>query len=77
MTRATLRLLRGDLAGSLRYHPVALPAALGLVLVVALALALPEGDPRWTRATRASLTALALALAAVWALRLAGALPAV
>lgn len=77
MTRATLRLLRGDLEGSLRFHPVALPGAVGLAATVVLALALPAGDPRWERFTRAALTALALALALVWSLRLVGALPAV
>jgi hypothetical protein len=75
MTRATLRLLHGDLAGAMRYHPVALPGALGLACAVALALALPEGHPLWDRFVRASLTALALGLAVVWVLRLRGLLP--
>lgn len=77
MTRATLRLLRGDLAGAVRYHPVAPFAALGLACAVTLALALPEAHPLWDRFVRAALTALALALAAVWALRVAGYLPSV
>ena len=64
-----------DSTGAVRYHPVAPFAALGLACAVALALALPEGHPLWHRFVRAALTALALALAAVWALRLAGLLP--
>jgi len=77
MTRAALSLLRGDVAASLRYNPVALPGTFGVAAAVALAVALPEAHPLWPRFTRAALTALALGLALVWALRLAGALPAV
>jgi hypothetical protein len=75
MTRATLALVRGDYSASLRFHPVALPASFGLLLAVVLAFGLPEGHPLWPRFTRAALTALALALACVWLLRLAGILP--
>ncbi|MFO0607549.1 MAG: DUF2752 domain-containing protein [Polyangiales bacterium] len=74
MTRAVLALLRGDVAASLRYNPAALPGAALAAAAVALAAALPEGHPLWGRFTRAALTALALALTAVWALRLAGVL---
>lgn len=72
MTRAALALLRGDVAASLHYNPAALLGAAVAATAVALAAALPEGHPLWGRFTRASLTALALALTAVWALRLAG-----
>lgn len=75
MTRATLRLLRGDLVGSLAMHPAALPSAAGLAVAVALAFALPAGHPGWGRFTRGAITALAAALMVVWAARMAHWLP--
>lgn len=75
MTRASLRLLRGDVLGSLAMHPAALPLAVGLAVAAALALALPAGHPGWDRFVRASVTALALALLAVWCARMAHLLP--
>lgn len=75
MTRASLRLLHGDLVGALRYHPVVLPGAVGLLVAVVLALSLPEGHPLWPRFVQRSLTALGLSLAVAWALRLAHVLP--
>ena len=41
MTRASLRLLRGDLAGSLAMHPLALPSALAVGAACVLAATLP------------------------------------
>lgn len=75
MTRASLALLRGDLRASLAWHPVAAPAAVGLAVATALALTLPEGDPRWERFVRGSTATLGLALFVAWALRFAGVLP--
>lgn len=75
MTRATLRLLRGDVLGSLAYHPVALPGAIGLVVASALALALPDGHPAWDRFVRVSLSTLGVALAIAWVLRFVHVLP--
>ncbi len=75
MTRAALRLLHGDVVGSLRYHPVALPGAVGLALAAALALALPEGHPAWERFVRTSMALLAAGLALSWAMRFVGLLP--
>lgn len=75
MTRASLRLLHGDLHGSLALHPLALPSALALVAAVALALALRPGHPLWERFVRASLAVFGVAFVAVWAARMAGFLP--
>ncbi len=75
MTRATLRLLRGDVLGSLAYHPVALPGAIGLVVASARALALPDGHPAWDRFVRVSLSTLGVALAIAWVLRFVHVLP--
>lgn len=75
MTRATLRLLHGDVLGSLGYHPVALPGALGLVVASVLALTLPDGHPAWDRFVRVSLSALGVALAVAWGLRFVHVLP--
>ena len=77
MTRAALRLLHGDLMGSLRFHPVALPAAVGLALAVVLALALPAEHPAWERFVRLAVGLLAVGLAVAWALRVVGLLAAV
>ncbi len=56
-------------------HPVALPGALGFGVMLALALALPLGHALWDRALRLAMTSLALALLAVWTLRVAHVLP--
>ena len=77
MTRASLRLLHGDVVGSLRFHPVALPAAAGLVVAVVLAVALPAEHPAWERFVRLSMGLLAGSLAVAWAMRFVGLLPAV
>lgn len=77
MTRASLRLLHGDVTGSLRFHPVALPAAVGLVVAVVLAVALPAEHPAWARFVRLSMGLLAGGLAVAWAMRFVGLLPAV
>ena len=74
MTRAMAALLRGDLRGSLRWHPLALPIA--LAAGTALALAVHEGAtgrPTFRRMAdrwglRATLLGFAL-LAGVWAVR--------
>ncbi len=75
MTRATLRLLHGDVIGSLRYHPVALPGAVVLAVACALALALPDGHRAWDRFVRVTLTAFGVALAIAWVLRFFSVLP--
>lgn len=75
MTRASLRLLHGDLRGSFMLHPLALPSALALALAVALAVALPPGHPLWDRYVRRALAVFAAAFVAVWAARMAGLLP--
>lgn len=75
MTRATLRLLHGDVMGSLRFHPVALPGAIVLAVACVLALALPEAHPAWDRFVRITLTAFGVALLIAWALRFFGVLP--
>lgn len=75
MTRATLCLLHGDVTGSLRFHPIALPGALGLTIAVVLALALPEGHPSWERFVRASMSLLAASLLIAWVLRFVRVLP--
>lgn len=75
MTRASLRLLHGDVVGSLRFHPVALPAAVGLAVAVVLALALPAEHPAWERFVRLALGLLAGGLALAWAMRFVGLLP--
>ena len=75
MTRASLRLLHGDLRGSLALHPLALPAALALAVAVALAVALRPGHPLWDRYVRGSLAAFGFAFLAAWVARLAGLLP--
>jgi hypothetical protein len=74
MTRACLGLLSGDVAGSLRFHPLALPGI--LAFGAAAALAVHEGATgrptfraradRW--GTRAAVGML-IALAGVWFLR--------
>lgn len=75
MTRASLRLLHGDLHGSFALHPLALPSALALALAVALAVALPPGHPLWDRYVRRSLAVFGAAFVVVWAARMAGWLP--
>jgi hypothetical protein len=77
MTRASLRLLVGDVVGSLRYHPVALPGAVGLAVALVLAAALPEHHPYWERYQQNALKFLAVGLTIVWMLRLVGLLPSV
>ena len=77
MTRASLRLLHGDLHGSLSLHPLALPSALALGLGVALALTLRPQHPLWERFVRASLAVFGVAFMAVWAVRMMGFLPGV
>jgi len=74
-TRALLALARGDLAASLTLHPLALPALALASLTFALAVLLPHDARAWPRFARHALTTSALALAAVGALRVAGALP--
>jgi hypothetical protein len=75
MTRASLRLLHGDLVGSVTLHPLALPSALALGATVALALALPAQHPLWDRFVRGALGVFAFAFLAVWVVRMAGLLP--
>jgi len=75
MTRALIALLHGDLGGSLRFHPLAVPLGLGLGLFVLLALGLPHASPRWPRVVQWATTLAGTALGAVWVLRLAGVLP--
>lgn len=75
MTRASLRLLHGDVRASLELHPLALPSALALGLAVALAVALPPRHPLWDRYVRGALGVLGAAFLVVWAARLAGLLP--
>lgn len=70
-TRAALALLRGDLAASLRYHPLALPGAVLLAVTVALAVALPDEHPLWARWVRYALNASAVALVVAWVARVA------
>jgi len=74
MTRALLALLRGDPAGSFRWHPLAIPLA--LAAAAAVALAVHEGATGRTTFRRAAdrfgipaaVAGIAL-LAAVWAVR--------
>lgn len=75
MTRATLRLFHGDVLGSLAYHPVALPGALGLSAATILAFTLPEAHPAWDRFVRVSLTAFGVCLMIAWVLRFVRVLP--
>ncbi len=75
LTRASLRLFHGDFHGSFYLHPLAIPGAVGLCLAVVLAFALPPGHPGWARFESACLRVGAVALMAVWVLRLAGLLP--
>ena len=75
MTRASLRLLRGDLAGSLATHPLALPSALAVGAACVLAAALPEHHPAWDRFVRGALLVYAVAFVVAWAARLHGWLP--
>jgi hypothetical protein len=75
MTRASLRLLRGDVHGSVSLHPLALPSAVALGVALALAVALPPEHPLWGRYVRASLTVAGVAFVAVWVLRMGGLLP--
>ena len=74
-TRASLRLLHGDLWGSFRFHPLAIPGAVGFVVALALALTLPEAHPAWARFERAVLRVGAVGFMVVWVLRLTGVLP--
>ena len=75
MTRASLRLLHGDLHGSVALHPLALPAAAALGVTLALGVALRPGHPLWERFVRTVLTAFGVAFVVVWAARLRGLLP--
>ena len=75
MTRASLRLLHGDLHGSVTLHPLALPSALALGLAIVLAATLRPGHPLWDRYVRHALTVFGAAFLVVWAVRLAGWLP--
>lgn len=77
MTRASLRLLRGDLPGSVALHPLALPSAAALGVAVVLAATLPAGHPLWERYTRGALTVFGVAFVVVWVVRMMGWLPAV
>lgn len=70
LTRASLLLLRGDIVHSARIHPIPLAVALGLPVVIALAVYLDDGA--WKRAAPALAAALAIALLGVWLLRFAG-----
>ena len=74
-TRATVRLLHGDLRGSFLFHPLALPGAVGLLVAMTLAYALPDGHPGWPRFERAVLHTAAVGFLVVWVLRLARVLP--
>lgn len=76
-TRAVLCLLHGDVAGSVRMHPLALPGAALGVVTVALAFALPPASPAWERFAQRAVMVSALALVGAWALRLVGVLAAV
>lgn len=75
MTRASLRLLHGDLRGSFLLHPLALPSALAVGAACVLAVMLPEKHPSWDRYVRTSLTVFSIAFLAVWAARFAHLLP--
>ena len=68
LTRAITHAARGDLAGSFRLHPLALPlvALLGLVLVLRRS---PRHRPRIDRWAAPTALATALVLVAVWLLR--------
>lgn len=74
-TRATLRILHGDLRGSFWFHPMAIPGGALLAVAVALAWWLPRDHPAWERFTQATLKAAAAGFVAVWAARVAGWLP--
>jgi hypothetical protein len=74
-TRATLCLLRGEFAASLRLHPGAL---LGVPLVLAaivLAATLPPEHPAWARFQARALAFAGTALVAIWLLRIVRVLP--
>lgn len=75
MTRASLRLLHGDLHGSVTLHPLALPAVLALGVTVVLALTLRPQHPLWERFVRTELGVFAFAFLVVWVVRMAGFLP--
>ena len=75
MTRASLRLLRGDLPGSVALHPLAIPSAVALGVAVVLAVALRPAHPLWDRFVRTALTVFGVAFVVVWAARLSGLLP--
>jgi len=68
MTRATLRLLHGDVPGSLWLHPVALPGAVGLAVAVVSRSRCPTGTPRGSASSGVG-TLLAAALNGRVALR--------
>jgi hypothetical protein len=70
LTRATLALLRLDLATATRMHPLALPLALLCGAMVVMAVSVEE--PVWRRAVAVATGAAGVALLAVWVLRLCG-----
>ena len=70
MTRATLRLLHGDLAGATRFQPLAVPLAL---LFAAIVLSAPWlSDARWRSLVQRSSAVVGVALIAVWIARFGG-----
>lgn len=75
MTRASLRLLHGDLPGSIAMHPLAIPSAGALGIAFVLAAALRPQHPLWERFVRTALTVFGVAFVLVWAARLSGLLP--
>ena len=76
-TRAIVSIVRGDLAASLRWHPLAIPGCVLAIATLVLALALPPGHSAWASYRRHALNGAAAALVAVWVLRLAHVIPAV
>jgi hypothetical protein len=78
MTRAISHLLRGDLATSWSFHPLAAPVlvVLAAVWVWFTLVRLGRVEPASTRFTNSALVVAGIALAAVWVARLAaGTLP--
>lgn len=70
LTRATLRLLAGDLAGATRFQPLAVPLA---ALFVGVVLAAPfVGDARWRWLVQRATSVAGVALVVVWAARFGG-----
>jgi hypothetical protein len=75
MTRATLRLLHGDVHGSVQFHPLALPGALAVLVAMVIAAWLPPGHPAWDRFVGRAMTVASVGLAGVWILRMVHVLP--